>query len=1619
MHRALFLALVLSGAPLSARAQCLAEAEGNDAPGTAQAIGAGCVSGAFAASDQEFLALDVAEAALWSLDLSLRGAALDLFPTTDPAGTPGPKVLRLDGGVSAADTLLTPGRWLLGLSNAGGAAGDWRLTVTETPLAPPAAELAPGGPPLSILPAPGTAAVLPLDLSPADARRRWTLQVASVPGAMVQLTLSDADGRILTDAARIVARPVGIEGLGLDAGRYLLTLRGLASEALPMQVSLAASGPRLPVREDEPNDRAESARPLPPGRPVTGRLAEGDVDLYRVAVTDEARLLTISAEADPGPLPPTLSLCLKDAAGVDRQCRSGAAPELGDLALPAGDWLVGLSGNIPGGGDYRLALRPGPPRATRGGQEPNDTAADARPLAPGTPETGAFAGQESDRFALVADGAPQLWRIEATGATLLRVEDAAGLALVTRYGTRDDPLVAEDLYLPAGRYVVALDGDDSAYTLLATPTGTPAPGREAEPNDTPETATLLPPGGARSGRIAGASDIDRLRFTLDRDGPMILTLDLPEGGEAFAQIEGPGGAGTEILPATGLRLEQDWPAGEYAVSLSQFASPDPLAWTARLDWGDPLGPAPAAAGLRLDGALPADRIAAYWPWGQRIAADLRLTAEAEGDFTLDGATAFPGASVRVEPADLHLTAGASATVRLTLDLPADLRMLDGVPVSIRARGPAGEARLLMPLSTTIDAPAVQSRLALDMPETMRGGFDIALPGFGGRFPAEEGMDRTRPTPDNPTMLTDGLAPPQTYVSPPAPFALRLDFGAAAPVPVAGVALTPAVLMTLPYQSRLATFELALSRDGTAFTPALRGELGALSGERFFALESPVPAVAAELRFLSGSGGTTEGMALAEWAVIAAPGWPEGTSIDLADPARGGHVARAVPLMAGDEAGLDALLLPGDSPTAVDTGGTAPEIVVGFAASRSALVSAIEWQENAIPLPVATAPWPAVVAWGGDSPVGPWTRLGDLPPGPLRRLDLSPPVALRYARLTPAGPMTGPLQPPARIGVFEAPVAPERLSAAGWWGMDKGLGPLDTAPPPLPGPAGDEDRDSASSPGRLAWGGTVAGRVTRGADTDHWSFTVPEGETRAALSLTGQPSVLARLTLADAAGKPAPLRRLPSIGGEALWEAQVTPGSTYQVTVDEPPRNVVMAVDVSGSLQPFWSPIRAGLSAMAETMVPGRDFVRILPFEQEPVGEWTDDPIVLRQVLAGLSGLTTGSGAETTVLKALDSLAGREGTKAIVLMTDGATSGFADRPAMWLALDGSGVQVFTAHVGGWDSPRDETRLLQDLARMGGVYAHLQTQSGIDSALARVSAWTRRPADYGLSVGRSTAPPPEPGTLRLTRQTTAPAGAPMVAAGPAPAEGGTPPPAVELILDASGSMLQRIGDGRRVDLARDALRRIVTSRMPPGQPVALRVFGDSAAGSCDTMLRLPLMPLAPDLLLQAVNAAEPVNLAKTPIAASLEAAGRDLAAHPGRRVIVLLTDGEETCGGDPEAAIDALRAGGVEVTVNIVGLAVEDPALDSVFSRWAERGGGRYIPADDAATLEGALAAAMGERFVVRAAPGAAVVATGLVGGPPVDLPARTWFVEVENGGAVWPAVEIAEGAAVTLPLPDRP
>jgi hypothetical protein len=220
-------------------------------------------------------------------------------------------------------------------------------------------------------------------------------------------------------------------------------------------------------------------------------------------------------------------------------------------------------------------------------------------------------------------------------------------------------------------------------------------------------------------------------------------------------------------------------------------------------------------------------------------------------------------------------------------------------------------------------------------------------------------------------------------------------------------------------------------------------------------------------------------------------------------------------------------------------------------------------------------------------------------------------------------------------------------------------------------------------------------------------------------------------------------------------------------------------------------------------------------------------------------------------------------------------------------------------------------------------------------------------------------------------------------------------VDIILDTSGSMRKKLEGRPRIDIAREALIALVSEDLPEGVLVAIRTFGGEGKGRkarCGTRLSLPLAPLDVASTVRLIGTLEAAKKTKTPLAAALIAVAGDLATVTGPRTVVLIADGDETCRGDPEAAIETLRASGLDVHVNPVGFALDDEALKERMSAWVELGGGSYFDASGADALIESILTAVSPPYRVHGASGA-VVADGTIGGDPVELDPGVYRVEV--------------------------
>ncbi|MCH2222000.1 MAG: hypothetical protein MK097_17005, partial [Dechloromonas sp.] len=212
---------------------------------------------------------------------------------------------------------------------------------------------------------------------------------------------------------------------------------------------------------------------------------------------------------------------------------------------------------------------------------------------------------------------------------------------------------------------------------------------------------------------------------------------------------------------------------------------------------------------------------------------------------------------------------------------------------------------------------------------------------------------------------------------------------------------------------------------------------------------------------------------------------------------------------------------------------------------------------------------------------------------------------------------------------------------------------------------------------------------------------------------------------------------------------------------------------------------------------------------------------------------------TVVTDAADTIRAWPGGKALVYFgMGGGMMQVADMD--WLpAVQDTPVRTISifapCDLGNFFCPDDAVAELNPMtfaAATRGDFHRVTNKSAIAEAFAAAATSMTGPKPFAIAW-QDTDLPPEPATLMLTLSPADKARAEDIAAA-----GGNPaPPALSLILDASGSMLRREDGTRRITLARDALTRLVRETIPDGTQVSYRAFG-LAKDACNTRAFAPL-------------------------------------------------------------------------------------------------------------------------------------------------------------------------------------
>lgn len=173
-----------------------------------------------------------------------------------------------------------------------------------------------------------------------------------------------------------------------------------------------------------------------------------------------------------------------------------------------------------------------------------------------------------------------------------------------------------------------------------------------------------------------------------------------------------------------------------------------------------------------------------------------------------------------------------------------------------------------------------------------------------------------------------------------------------------------------------------------------------------------------------------------------------------------------------------------------------------------------------------------------------------------------------------------------------------------------------------------------------------------------------------------------------------------------------------------------------------------------------------------------------------------------------------------------------------------------------------------------------------------------------------------------------------------------------------MAGRVDGGVKMDLAKEAVKDFA-SQLPEGTNINLLVYGHKGSNSesdkkiscASKEVVYPMGKYDSSTFQDALNKFQPTGW--TPLAASIELAKDHLEKAAGdgqsKNLVYIVSDGIETCDGDPVKEAKELNQSDVSAVVNIIGFDV-DNAGQQALKKAAQAGGGSYKTVDSANDLK---------------------------------------------------------------------
>ncbi len=1378
------------------------------------------------------------------------------------------------------------------------------------------------------------------------------------------------------------------QNLSLPAGEYFLLFENYGEQAAtPYLFNFREKQSDL-FLETEPNAWKTDFLVLKTGDTVQGVLGNRDEqDYFTWAVSERdagqrSDLLILADHTEP-----RIDTIVYDENGEALYWQSGnGRVVLGDFSPAAGIYHVRIACDSDIPVRYQLQIHPRDSRPVAWEREPNDVIQsrnlqvidaydDSRPELLGRLEA-----RYGDFFAIHVVDRDHLYHVTlgGSGKLELSMHDKRKGRVVTAVSTADQPASLVDLRLPLGLSYFSVSGDRGDYAVNVQQVPIPGDTFEWEPNNSEGQAQLMQLGTAYQGRLLNNRDDDYFRFVVRQTMHYRIRLRGPDDSRIRMELTGDG--------FTTLRQERSPEQREVEIRAKllpgdywiKLEAPDPgLGFYELMVQPDPTPEnmiEEKMEGLDIETDETPLGATAFLDDFQEVVQHIRLHNSGADPLILGVTAASANGSILPGnglPNTLNLNPGETKKLEIPWVLSPQIPGSEDSPVYV---GFSQGNKICFAAATIDPSTEVVAGRVLPGMQTL----EDALAGAVNLNASDLGA---KPVLEPATLYGDGKVPSDSYLDYliDGVLANRSFRGTAAVVELAGdgTQLLVGTSMDLHGSGNLwegaKDFAVDISMDGASFAEIFSGTLKARTGDQYFVFPEPVHARFARLRLLSTQSGNADQIPhLGEWRMLADPQQIVSTlgDIDLLDEKLGGHRIREEDRQSR---------------------------VYGFQHDRCARLHSLIWQNKEVSSTTYGNAPEVMLEISEESPVGPWRTLGrydltsaDSADSLTLEIPLDGEPWARFLRLSWENHKTASYtNPPEKVSLIEKPVSQTYRSVLGEW-----EGPTPFAfKEYLAKLEGGQDRvelkriqSSQVIPYRLVPETWVDSVAWINESWEDWYEIEPVNvKKQLKVAVEAKPFVKVAVQILDDRGKPLDVAENSQGAYRKTFTFLADAGVSYQVHVYEPKRSIVYLWDVSGSMSRFVESIENAVLKFADDIDPISEKVQLLPFDEPPVfltDGWVSDSYDLQSMIRNYDA-PSSSYAHLNLLEATQALATQEGTKAAIVITDCESSRDVNNK-LWQALEKVKPAVFTFQTSDQTSAyRIEQDDMQDWAAVaGGFYHNTRATQELDTAFEKVQAYLRRPAPYRIHL---TAPELKPAFIEVKdardKSTVR-----------SPEKDG-----VLLIIDASASMRENLPDGQmKVTAAKAVIQDLVEHALPAGVNFGLRVFGHRGSADCASELMIPVTPLQVDRVKQQLMLIRSSSLGNTALGEALGWAKEDLKTLEGLKRVVVLTDGEETCHGDPAAAIAGLAAAGMDVTVNIVGFTLGDADVKSSYGNWVKSTGGKYYDAQDAQALGNALREAMTPvelpKYEIYDSSGA-LIKSGQVGDGPTEVESGVYKVKI--------------------------